>query len=109
MNRQTRAKTFKPEVKKQILRRDGGCIFCRTGRFPVNDDYGRRILDIAHVVNRSQGGLGIEQNGVTACRNHHQQLDNGNKGWREDMQQYIETYMRQQYTGWDRGKLVYRK
>ena len=36
-----------------------------------------------HIVNKSQGGLGIEQNGVLGCRYHHGLLDNGNKGLRK--------------------------
>lgn len=108
-SKQLKAKTFTQATKKEILSRDGGCIFCRAGRWPVNNDIGREIYDIAHIVNKSQGGLGIEENGVTACRNHHQQLDNGNKGWRSEMQAYIEEYMRQQYEDWNRDRLVYRK
>lgn len=107
-SRQTKAKNFSPATQKDIMRRDGGCIFCRSGRWPVNG-YGQEIYDIAHIVNKSQGGLGIEENGVTSCRLHHQELDNGNKGWREKMQQYIEDYMQQQYPGWCREQLTYRK
>ena len=107
-SKQTKAKNFAPAVQKDILRRDGGCIFCQSGQWPV-DGYGRKIYDIAHIVNKSQGGLGIEQNGVISCRLHHQELDNGNKSWREEMQQYITTYMQQQYTGWDREQLHYKK
>lgn len=109
MNRQTREKIFKSEVRKHILLRDSGCIFCKVGRWEIPEDYGKRILDIAHIVNRSQGGLGIKENGVTLCRNHHQLLDNGNKGWRGEMQQYMEEYMRQWYPEWNRDKLLYRK
>jgi len=108
-NRQTKAKEFRPDTRKRIFTRAGGCIFCAAGRWPVNDDYGKKIFDAAHIANRSQGGLGIEENGVTSCRNHHQQLDNGNKGWRQEMQQYIEEYMVRQYPGWNRDMLVYRK
>ena len=108
-SRVTRLKNFDPDTRKRILMRDGGCVFCKNGRWSVPDDYGKKIFDIAHIVNKSQGGLGIEENGVTACRNHHMQLDNGNKGWRSEMQEYIEEYMRQQYEGWNREKLVYRK
>lgn len=109
MNKRTRATNFKQDTKKRIRMRDGGCIFCQAGRWPVEDDYGRWQTDIAHIVNRSQGGLGMEENGVVACRNHHTELDNGNKGWRGEMQQFIEEYMVQQYPGWNRENLVYRK
>ena len=50
-----------------------------------------------------------EQNGVTACRSHHQLLDNGNKGLRAEMLEFAECYLKEQYPGWDREKLVYKK
>ena len=64
-------------------------------------DFQYKQLDIMHIVNRSQGGLGIEQNGVTGCRYHHQLLDNGSKGLRPDMISYIEEYMKRLY---ERGR-----
>lgn len=81
-SRRTKACTFDKGTIARIISRDGDtCIFCASGRWPlVKKDFGAHIRDIAHVVNRSQGGLGVEQNGVTACRSHHQLLDNGNKG-----------------------------
>lgn len=108
-SRQTKAKNFTPAVQKDIIRRDSGCIFCNSGRWTINNEYGQKIHDIAHIVNKSQGGLGIEENGVETCRVHHQELDNGNKGWRSEMQQYIEEYMQQQYPGWNREQLIYKK
>lgn len=108
-SKQSKAKKFDQETIKRILRRDGGCIFCNSKRWELSDEYGKKIFDIAHIVNRSQGGLGIEQNGVTACRAHHMELDNGNKGWREGMQQYVEEYMKALYPDWNRENLIYRK
>lgn len=80
-SRRTKACTFDKGTIARIISRDGDtCIFCASGRWPLaKKDFGAHIRDIAHVVNRSQGGLGVEQNGVTACRSHHQLLDNGNK------------------------------
>lgn len=72
-------------------------------------DLGYKILDCMHIVNKSQGGLGIEQNGVTGCRYHHSLLDNGNKGLRKEMLDHIESYMKQIYPDWKKDDLVYKK
>lgn len=94
MSRRTRALQFRPDVKRKIIERDHGCIFCQIGFYMnASADFQYKQLDIMHIVNRSQGGLGIEQNGVTGCRYHHQLLDNGSKGLRPDMISYIEEYM----------------
>ena len=67
------------------------------------------IQQIMHIVPRSQGGLGVEQNGVLGCQHHHSMLDNGNDGCREEMMQYIEMYMKDKYPGWNRKALIYKK
>ena len=66
MKRRTKALAIQPKVKKAVYERDGGaCIFC--GR-PGNPE--------AHYIPRSHGGLGIEENIITACRECHDLLDN---------------------------------
>ena len=67
------------------------------------------IQDIMHIVNKSQGGLGIMENGALGCRYHHAQLDNGNKGLRQQMQEDLESYMKSIYPGWNRESLYYNK
>lgn len=110
MNKSTRALQFDAKTKKRIVDRDCGCIFCNIGFYMnATDDFQYKILDCMHIVNKSQGGLGVEQNGVTGCRYHHGLLDNGNKGLRGEMLEYIETYMKSMYPGWDREKLIYKK
>lgn len=80
MNKRTKALQFDVKTRKRILDRDHGCIFCQIGFYMhSSSDFQYKQLDIMHIVNRSQGGLGIEQNGVTGCRYHHQLLDNGAK------------------------------
>ena len=76
---------------------------------PPAPRYEQQIHDIMHIVNKSQGGLGIEENGVLGCRYHHNRLDNGNQGLREQMQEFIESYMKDLYSDWDRSKLVFDK
>lgn len=110
MNRRTKSLQFDSKTKKRIIDRDCGCIFCQIGfHMQSEDDFQYRILDCMHIVNKSQGGLGIEQNGVTGCRYHHGLLDNGNKGLRNEMLRYIEAYMKLLYPDWRKENLSYKK
>ena len=97
MNRRTRACAISPKVKRAVLGRDEGlCIFC-----------GRPGLPEAHIVPRSHGGLGIEQNIVTVCRACHDRMDNSTD--RRRMIGIAEKYMRMKYPGWEEEQCVYRK
>lgn len=110
MNKRTKALQFSQDTKNRIHERDGGCIFCQLGFYMnATEPYQYSQRDCMHIVNKSQGGLGVEQNGVTGCRYHHELLDNGNKGLRAEMIAYIEAYMKRLYPRWDRAKLVYKK
>ena len=62
-----------------------------------------------HFVNKSQGGLGVEENGVVGCQYHHGLLDNGHLGLRDEMLEMMETHLKSHYPDWDKSKLVYRK
>jgi len=65
MGKRTQALSIPPTVKRAVYERDGGCcILC-----------GRRGNPEAHYIPRSQGGLGIEENIVTLCRDCHRRLD----------------------------------
>lgn len=110
MNRRTKALQFDPKVRKNIWERDQGCVFCKIG-FYMNctNEFQYRQFDIMHIVNKSQGGLGIEKNGVIGCRYHHQLLDNGAKGLRPEMLRYIESYMKRHYPDWKKEDLFYKK
>lgn len=107
MHKLTKACRFNERTRNKIIKRDGGCIFCRIGYNMPPDP--QRATDIMHIVNRSQCGLGIEQNGVFGCRYHHELLDNGNQGLRQEMLGYIESYMKRIYPEWNKEDLVYRK
>lgn len=109
MHKQTKAKNFDKKTIQRIDERDEGCIFCKVGRWPGGNDLERSTFDVAHIVNKSQGGIGIEENGVKACRFHHHMLDNGNRGYREEMQKYIEKYMERFYPEWNKQMLLYHK
>ena len=75
----------------------------------TGSDFGKRIRDIMHFIPRSQGGRGIEENLAVGCRYHHQMLDNGKDGHREEMLKIFEQHLRFRYKDWNREKLVYRK
>ena len=107
MHKRTKACEFPRPVREAIKERDKGCIFCVIGyKMPLNH---YPATDIMHIVPRSHGGLGIEQNGVLGCRYHHDMLDNGSGGERDGMMAYIDGYMKRLYPGWNKGLLIYRK
>lgn len=108
MHRQTKATSIPPEVKSAVYLRDHGlCIIC-----------GRPGLPVAHVVRRSAGGRGIEQNIITACNDCHFSLDEGLNIKRlnplgfftqEDLKQYVIEYMMKHYPGWTEESVKYHK
>lgn len=96
-HKRTIATSIPPAVKYAVTRRDGGrCIFCRRYGDPV-----------AHVIPRSQGGLGVEQNIITACWECHQLLDNSPA--RRGMLEYAQEYLRKCYGTWSREEVTYKK
>lgn len=111
MTKRTRRLQFSTKEKKKVYERDNGqCIFCGM-HYHMECTYTMLydIKDVMHYINKSAGGLGIEQNGVLGCRYHHNLLDNGNKGLRIEMLAIMETYLRQQYKDWNKESLIYRK
>lgn len=62
-----------------------------------------------HYLPRSHGGLGIPQNGAQGCVSHHEMLDNGNKGRREEMLQMFRQYLQDHYQDWSEEALTYSK
>lgn len=96
-SKRTKACEITPKVREAVEERDGHCcIFC-----------GRPGRGEAHIVRRSQGGLGIEQNIVTACRWCHHQFDEG-----KDRGLYMYraiNYMKEHYPDWNISDLVYHK
>ena len=110
MQKRTKALQFDACTRQIIKERDRYCIFCRIGyHMDSTNALAYQIQQIMHIVPRSQGGLGVEQNGVLGCQHHHSMLDNGNDGCREEMMQYIEMYMKDKYPGWNRELLIYKK
>lgn len=97
MQKRTRALAIPAEVKRRVYERDKGrCVLC--GR-PGNPE--------AHVIARSQGGLGCEENIVTLCRGCHRLYDEGPN--RKEIRRVLRDYLAGIYPGWDETKLIYRK
>lgn len=97
MHKRTKAVAITPAVRQAVEQRDNGqCIFC-----------GRPGRGEAHFINRSQGGLGVEENILTVCRECHNQMDNGQaiKLYRDKAEQYLKS----KYPNWNKSQLVYDK
>lgn len=110
MHKRTKQLQFSKTTKLRILERDEDCVFCKMGySIEGADPLALQIKDPMHIVNKGQGGLGIEENGALGCRYHHNLLDNGNKGLRQQMLNDLETYMKNHYHDWNRARLVYSK
>lgn len=101
-SKRSKACDISPAVKKAVYERDGGCcVIC-----------GRPGLSNMHYVPRSSGGLGIEENVVTACIYCHEAYDNGydqNINLRRYLGGKIRDYLMSQYAGWDAQKLYYQR
>ena len=107
-SKRTKATSFSKDTATAIMQRDRyQCLFCRLGKYGKSEC--NWIQDIMHYVNRSAGGLGIEQNGVVGCRYHHSLLDNGNKGYRKEMLADMKAYLQEQYSDWNESELYYSK
>ena len=96
-SKRTKACEISKKTKLRVYERDGGlCIFCHQGGLPE-----------AHIIPRSHGGLGIEQNIVTVCRPCHDKLDNSTD--RKKMLKEAADYLSRIYEGWNEKSLVYDK
>jgi len=103
MKKRTKALQVTPQVEQRVIDRDQGCIFTQKFGIPPHDG---NIFDIAHVVNKSQGGLGIEENLVLACRYYHHLLDNGDGTY---LREYAREYLSSIYPDWSEEKVTYSK
>ena len=103
MHRRTKALAITRAVKERVKERDGGCcVWC--GR-PAPTEYPLAWSN-AHVLRRSQSGLGIETNIVTLCPEDHALFDNGDK----EREAIILAYMKEQYgENWSLEQQRYRK
>ena len=110
-SKQARAREFNEKARKEIYYRDCmQCIFCRKEyRMEGAKWLDCEILNVMHYIPRSRNGLGIPQNGALGCYYHHNMLDNGNQGVREEMLEIFREYLRSCYKDWNERDLVYSK
>lgn len=99
----------KKTIEKIIARDNEVCLFCTLYYNMPEEINDCLVFDIMHFIPKSQGGLGIEQNGVLGCRYHHHLLDNGNKGLRSEMLRIMEENLRSTYEDWGKENLVFNK
>lgn len=96
-HKRTKACAISKKTKERVYKRDNGrCIFCGAPGLPE-----------AHYIPRSHGGLGIEQNIITACRLCHDKLDNSTQ--RQQMLQKAAAHLRRHYPDWNEKDLIYDK
>jgi len=96
MNKRTKALSISPSVRKVVMERDEGrCIVCGSTYSPT----------LAHYKNRGSGGLGIEQNLVVLCLQHH--FDTDQTIHRKRYLELIKGYLKQKYPDWNEDKLKY--
>lgn len=110
-SKQARAREFSQKERDKIKERDyKGCIFCAAGWGTEGaTSMALNTLSIMHYIPRSKNGLGIAENGAVGCQYHHEMMDNGNKGNREEMMDFFREYLKSKYKDWDERKLVYSK
>lgn len=107
MHQETRNTAIPVNVKEIVFARDNcRCVLCASNRGVPN----------AHVVRRSRGGVGVEQNIVTLCPECHRAFDQGENLNRlgrgttqESLYDYIVAYLRQFYPGWAEDQVTYHK
>lgn len=97
----TIATSISDKVKKEVWERDNHkCIFCQM-TVPIDNAN-------AHLIKRSQGGLGVPMNVFTACDRCHYEEDFGLECLRYE--KFAEQYLKEYYGDkWDRNKLIYNK
>lgn len=109
-SKQAKAHEFSLAARKKIIERDNEeCIFCRLQYEMEGAGWLATVKGIMHYIPRSQGGLGIPENGAYGCQWHHEMMDNGNRGKREEMLGIFREYLQGHYPDWDKDKLVYDK
>ena len=98
MRRETRFTAVQPQTWKRVYDRDNHrCVLC--GR--------RGILQAAHYLPRSHGGLGREKNLSMLCADCHRRYDQTAE--REPIRTELREYLQGLYPDWDENELKYHK
>ena len=103
-SKRSNACDISPKVRREVLLRDDNCcVLCNMGYLPSGD----YRYEIAHLIPRSQGGLGVPENLVVLCKTHHDKFDNGIR--RAISGALIRKYLRELYPGWKEDDLKFKK
>ena len=98
----TKAVSISAKVKKRVAERDSFdgwncCILCGSPEGQPN----------AHVIPRSDNGMGVEGNIVTLCWDCHRRYDNTEE--RMEIRKEIIHYLKKFYPDWSEEKVRYKK
>ena len=107
MRKRTKVLQIPRKVKAAVAARDSFgdnpfevspcCVLCGT----------TDALPEAHYIARSSGGLGVEENIVTLCRDCHRRMD---QTWeRETLRCQVREYLQSKYPNWNESDLIYRR
>lgn len=98
-SKRAKALAISQKTKRIVYDRDEGlCVICHHPGLPE-----------AHYIPRSKGGLGIEQNIVTMCRDCHRAMDQGDRDTVDSLRYMVMRYLSDHYEGWSEDDLVYKK
>lgn len=108
MRKDTKARDFDRKTKISIMNRDSidgwpCCVNCGAAA-PSNES---PVWSNAHFISRAQGGLGVEENGLTLCPVCHRRYDQTTD--RPKLREYFRKYLMEHYPNWSEEKLFYRK
>ena len=106
MRKDTKARDFDRKTKGRIAERDSFdgwpcCVNCGAAA-PAPLAWSN-----AHFISRAQGGLGVEENGLTLCPVCHHRYDQTTE--RPKLREFFREYLMEKYPDWDESKLYYRK
>lgn len=98
--KENRPTDISDKVRQRVYQRDSWegapcCIRC-----------GRPHPHVHHYIERSRGGLGIEENLVCLCYKCHDELHNVHY---KEMTDFVREYLKTKYEDWDEKKLIRRK
>ena len=110
-SKQAKAREFTAEAREEIFFRDKAeCIFCAIGYHMDKATWlGKEIKSVMHYIPRSKNGLGIPKNGALGCQYHHNMMDNGHEGRRDEMLEIFKEHLKKHYPDWNEEDLVYSK